>query len=114
MRGVVTAGMVVALEQLDLVDSFDRVYGCSAGATNGAYLVAGQAALGTTIYYENLNTGEFINPWAWLRGKPVVDGLPVDPDQFSQFASLQGVDAHQIDQFVTIIHIPHHPVISRI
>ena len=27
MRGVVTAGMVVALEQLDLVDSFDRVYG---------------------------------------------------------------------------------------
>ena len=73
MRGVVTADMVVALEQLDLVDSFDRVYGCSAGATNGAYLVAGQAALGTTIYYENLNTGEFINPWAWLRGKPVVD-----------------------------------------
>ena len=53
MRGIVSAGMVTALEHLALRDVFDAVYGASAGAMNGAYFVAGQAAYGTTIYYEN-------------------------------------------------------------
>ncbi len=60
MRGVVSAGMVTALEQLGLRDAFDAVYGTSAGAINGAYFVAGQAAYGTTIYYENVNNSRFI------------------------------------------------------
>src|SRR5579871_2481947 len=56
MRGVVSAGMVSALEELGLVTAFDAVYGSSAGAINAAYFLAGQARLGTTIYFEDINT----------------------------------------------------------
>ncbi len=61
MRGVVSAGMVAALEQLDLLDSFDAIYGSSAGAISGAYFLAGQARYGVTIFYENINNDHFID-----------------------------------------------------
>jgi len=73
MRGVVSGGMVVALEQLGLLECFDAIYGSSAGAMNGAYFLAGQAALGTTIYYDNINNRHFIDFARALRGRPVVD-----------------------------------------
>jgi predicted patatin/cPLA2 family phospholipase len=60
MRGVVSAGMVTGLQHLGLRDVFDAVYGTSAGAINGAYFLSGQAAYGTTIYYENVNNSRFI------------------------------------------------------
>ena len=61
MRGVVSAGMVSALEALGLTHAFDAVYGSSAGAINAAYFLAGQAPLGTTIYYEDINNLRFID-----------------------------------------------------
>ena len=73
MRGVVTAGMVTGLEMLGLRDAFDVVYGSSSGASNGAYFVAGQAAYGTTIYYDHINSLDFIDFWRPLRNKPIVD-----------------------------------------
>lgn len=72
MRGVVSAGMLAGLEYLRLLPAFDAVYGTSAGAINGAYFLAGQAAYGTTVYYENINNSRFINHLRPLRGKPVV------------------------------------------
>jgi predicted patatin/cPLA2 family phospholipase len=73
MRGVVSAGMVTALEQLGLLNVFDRVYGSSAGAMNAAFFVAGQAALGTTIYYEDINNSRFIDFGRAFRKRPIVD-----------------------------------------
>jgi predicted patatin/cPLA2 family phospholipase len=73
MRGVVSAGMVTALERLGLVNAFDAVYGASAGAINAAYFLAGQAALGTTIYSENINGPSFISFLRPLRGRPIID-----------------------------------------
>jgi len=73
MRGVVSAGMVAALEQLGLLNVFDRVYGSSAGAMNGAFFVAGQAAFGTTIYYENINNEKFIDFRRQWGRRPVLD-----------------------------------------
>jgi len=73
MRGVVSAGMVSALEELGLARAFDAVYGSSAGAINGAYFLAGQATLGATIYYDDINTREFIDLWRPLRGRPILD-----------------------------------------
>ena len=73
MRGVVTAGMVTGLELLGLRDAFDVVYGSSGGASNGAYFVAGQAAYGTTIYYDHINSRDFIDFWRPLRNKAIVD-----------------------------------------
>jgi predicted patatin/cPLA2 family phospholipase len=73
MRGVVSGGMVAALEMLGLRDCFDAVYGSSAGAIDGAYFIAGQATYGTTIFYENINNSQFINEWNFLiGGKPVL------------------------------------------
>jgi predicted patatin/cPLA2 family phospholipase len=72
MRGVVSAGMVTALEQLELLDCFDIVYGTSAGALNGAYFIARQAAYGTTIYYEDINNEHFLDFRRVMRGSPAV------------------------------------------
>ena len=73
MRGVVSAGMVSALEALGLTHAFDAVYGSSAGAINAAYFLAGQARLGTTIYYEDINNRAFIDPRRALLGRPDVN-----------------------------------------
>jgi predicted patatin/cPLA2 family phospholipase len=73
MRGVISAGMVSALEALGLTSAFDGVYGSSAGAINGAYFLAGQAALGTTIYYEDINNRRFIDLSRPLRRQPIVN-----------------------------------------
>jgi len=40
MRGTVSAGMALALDELDLVPAFDAVYGASAGAITGAWLLS--------------------------------------------------------------------------
>jgi predicted patatin/cPLA2 family phospholipase len=73
MRGVISAGMVSALEALGFADVFDVVYGSSAGAINAAYFLAGQARLGTAIYYEDINNHRFIDIRRALRGRPIVD-----------------------------------------
>jgi predicted patatin/cPLA2 family phospholipase len=73
MRGVVSAGMVAGLEALGLTAAFDAVFGSSAGALNGAYFLAGQAAFGATIYSEDINNRAFIDLQRPLRGRPIVD-----------------------------------------
>jgi predicted patatin/cPLA2 family phospholipase len=73
MRGVISAGMVWALEDLGYVDAFDAVYGSSAGAINAAYFLAGQAGLGTTIYYEDINNASFIRLARAAVRRPIVN-----------------------------------------
>ena len=70
MRGVVSAGMVAGLEHLGLLPAFDVIYGTSAGAINGAYFVAGRAAFGASIYYEEINNSQFMNPLRSVCGAP--------------------------------------------
>ena len=72
MRGVVSAGMTAALEGLGLLPCFDVVYGASAGAMNGAYFVAGQAAYGMSIYYEDLNDRRFMNLARYFTRRPML------------------------------------------
>ena len=72
MRGIVSAGMSVAIEALGLLRTFDLVYGSSAGAMNAAYFVTGRAAYGMTIYYEDINNRRFIDPRRALIGRPIV------------------------------------------
>lgn len=73
MRGVISAGMVAALEAKGAGRAFDAVYGSSAGAINGAYFLAGQARLGARIYYEDINNARFIDLRRALAGRPIVD-----------------------------------------
>lgn len=72
MRGVVSSGMVAGLEYLGLLGAFDVIYGTSAGAINGAYFVAGQAAYGTSIYYDDINNAQFMSPLRTLCGDRLV------------------------------------------
>jgi predicted patatin/cPLA2 family phospholipase len=75
MRGVASAGMVLALEQLGMTAAFDRVYGSSAGSMMGAYFVAGQATLGASMYYQDLANRRFISRRRFLSlgRRPVLD-----------------------------------------
>jgi predicted patatin/cPLA2 family phospholipase len=73
MRGVISAGMVSALEELGCLSVFDAVYGSSAGAINAAYFLAGQARLGTTIYYEDINNSTFIDLRRIWRRQPILN-----------------------------------------
>ncbi|CAM9782440.1 unnamed protein product, partial [Ectocarpus fasciculatus] len=57
MRGCVSAGMIAAVSTLGLMDTFDAVYGSSAGSLVGAYAIAGQVwmpRLGCSVYYDTL------------------------------------------------------------
>jgi predicted patatin/cPLA2 family phospholipase len=72
MRGVISAGAVTALEHLGLAQRFDAVYGVSAGALDCAYMLAGQGALGTSIYFEDLPTVHFMRARRILAGRPPI------------------------------------------
>ena len=72
MRGVVSAGMLRALEHLGLLATFDAVYGSSAGAVNGAFFLASQAAYGITIYFEDINNSRFISLGRGVTRRPVM------------------------------------------
>jgi predicted patatin/cPLA2 family phospholipase len=73
MRGVVSAGMTAALERLGLTRCFDLVVGASAGALNGAALLAGVARPAATAYHTALASRQFVNPVRLLFGRPALD-----------------------------------------
>ncbi|MCL2417932.1 MAG: patatin-like phospholipase family protein [Conexibacteraceae bacterium] len=69
MRGVVSAGMTAAIEQLGLTNAFDEVHGASAGAFNAAFLIAGQATYLTGLYQHGFGNPRFINLRRVLLGR---------------------------------------------
>lgn len=69
MRGVVSGAMLCALEELHLIRCFDAVYGCSSGAVNAAYALAGDTWFPLSIYYDDLPTREFMDYRRVLRGR---------------------------------------------
>ena len=73
MRGVVSAGMAAAIEQLHLRDAFDEVHGASAGAFNGAFLIAGQASYLAALYPHGFGDPRFVSLRRALRGHPLFD-----------------------------------------
>jgi predicted patatin/cPLA2 family phospholipase len=60
MAGIYGGAIAAALEQYGLIH-FTSVLGVSAGALTAAYLVAGQAAVGASLYCEELACKQFIN-----------------------------------------------------
>lgn len=70
MRGVYSTGVTAGLEALSMGDIFDDAIGISAGACAVAYLLAGQAEVGPSVYYEDLPNKQFIN---LLRPKGIMD-----------------------------------------
>jgi len=73
MRGAVSSGMLLALEQLGLRNSFDEVVGTSAGAISGAFFVAGRGTSGSALYYTVLNSQRFVDRRRLIRSGSVMD-----------------------------------------
>ena len=73
MRGAVSAGMAIALDELGLTDAFDAVYGASAGALNGVWLLSGNPSDGLRPYADPALIRQYIRRSNALRGRPVVD-----------------------------------------
>jgi predicted patatin/cPLA2 family phospholipase len=73
MRGVVSAAMLSALEEHGFHNAFDAVYGCSSGAINAAYFLAGETWYPVSIYYDDLTTPRFIDFKRGLRGGNVLN-----------------------------------------
>jgi predicted acylesterase/phospholipase RssA len=72
MRGTVSAGMALALHELGLTSAFDAVYGASAGAITGAWLLSSRPE-GLRGWAEPSYARSLIRWSALLRGRPVVD-----------------------------------------
>jgi predicted patatin/cPLA2 family phospholipase len=72
MRGTVSAGMALALHELGLVPAFDAVYGSSAGAITGAWLLSSTPE-GLRGWADPEYARTLIRWSALLRGRPVVD-----------------------------------------
>lgn len=72
VRGVVSAGMLVALEELGFRDAFDVIYGSSAGSFNAAYFLAGQAWHVPPLYLDQVADGHAMRLRRVLRGAPVL------------------------------------------
>ncbi len=73
MRGAVSSGMLLALEQLGLRNSVDVVVGTSAGAIAGAFFATSQGTSGSVLYYTVLNSERFLNPKRLMREGSVLD-----------------------------------------
>jgi predicted patatin/cPLA2 family phospholipase len=65
--------MTVAIEQLGLLPLFDAIYGSSAGALNGAWLLCGRAEATMHAWWDREIMGTTMDPWRALRRQPVVD-----------------------------------------
>lgn len=73
MRGAVSGGMALALDELGLSGAFDAAYGSSAGALNAMWLVSGRVRDGIPTWTDPSLVHELIRPRRVLRGGPVVD-----------------------------------------
>jgi predicted patatin/cPLA2 family phospholipase len=61
MRGVLSAGSLLAIDLLGYRNCFDAVYATSAGGVNSAYFISGQGMLGITVYFDCIASRRFIN-----------------------------------------------------
>ena len=72
MRGTVSAGMALALHELGVVSAFDAVYGSSAGALSGAWLLSSEPD--RLLGWADPDYAKTLIRWSsLLRGRPVVD-----------------------------------------
>jgi predicted patatin/cPLA2 family phospholipase len=86
MRGAVSGGMALALDELGLRDSFAAAYGSSAGTLNAMWLVSGRVRDGIPTWIDPQLVNELIRPRRFLRGGPVVDMRTLVEERYEQLA----------------------------
>ncbi|MEO3923376.1 patatin-like phospholipase family protein [Micromonosporaceae bacterium B7E4] len=73
MRGIVSAAMLTAIEDLGFHYAFDDVYAASSGAINSAYFLATNTWYPLSIYYDDLACRKFVDFRRALTGRPILD-----------------------------------------
>jgi predicted patatin/cPLA2 family phospholipase len=86
MRGAVSGGMALALDELGLRDAFDAAYGSSAGTLNAMWLISGRVRDGIPTWIDPALVHELIKPWRMLRGGPAVDITTLVEQRYEQLA----------------------------
>src|SRR4051794_16892792 len=86
MRGSVSGGMALALDELGLSDAFDAAYGSSAGTLNAMWFVSGRVREGIPTWIDPSLVHELINPRRLLRGGPGVDITTLVEERYEQLA----------------------------
>jgi predicted patatin/cPLA2 family phospholipase len=67
LTGVRAAGVLSTLQELKLNKAFDEVYSLSAGFPNCSFFLGGDIDKGVKVYFKNLTTKQFINPFRIWR-----------------------------------------------
>ena len=86
MRGAVSGGMALALDELGLRNAFDAAYGSSAGSLNAMWLVSGRVRDGIPTWTDPRLVHELISRRRLLRGGPVVDITTLVEERYEQLA----------------------------
>ena len=87
MRGAVSCGMALALDELGLSQAFDAAYGSSAGTLNAMWLVSGRVRDGIPTWTDASLVGELISRRRGLaRRGPVVDVRRLVEERYEQLS----------------------------
>jgi predicted patatin/cPLA2 family phospholipase len=86
MRGAVTGGMVLGLDELGLEDAFDAAYGSSAGTLNAMWLVSGRVREGVPTWIDPALVGQLIRRRRALVRRPVVDVARLVDERYEQLS----------------------------
>ena len=86
MRGAVSGGMALALDELGLSGAFDAAYGSSAGTLNAMWLVSGRLRDGIPTWIDPDLVGALIDKRRALRGGPVVDVRTLVEERYEQLS----------------------------
>jgi predicted patatin/cPLA2 family phospholipase len=107
MRGVVSAGMLIALADLGFANGFDAIYGSSAGAVNAAYLFQGERWGALSLYYSDLSSKDFVDRRRVFRGGPIVDFLFLREQVLTQRRpiNLELIERSGVHLFVAVTNV---------
>src|SRR4051794_18665162 len=87
MRGAVSGGMALGLDELGLAGAFDAAYGSSAGTLNAMWLVSGRVRDGIPTWTDPELVHELISRRrAVLRRGPVVDVRTLVEERYEQLS----------------------------
>ncbi len=84
MRGAVSGGMVLGLDDLGLTDAFDAAYGSSAGALNAMWFVAGRAQEGAPTWADATFADALVRRRRAARRRPIVDITGLVEERYEQ------------------------------
>jgi predicted patatin/cPLA2 family phospholipase len=86
MRGAVSGGMALGLDELGLSQAFDAAYGSSAGTLNAMWLVSGRVRDGIPTWTDPRLVGELISRRRVLLRRPVVDVRRLVEERYEQLS----------------------------